>query len=116
MDIKNDYCIVMTNGELQFGPTTKALAPPPGHRGTFDPVVVQWFDTLEEARAAWKKLNGVESRATVKVQCVETGQVFKSISEATAWLPGVSNPAAISNALDGRRTKTAGGYHWRSVS
>lgn len=44
-----------------------------------------------------------------KVLCVETGEVYRSLSEASK-AAGVSL-GAISNALRGK-SKTSGGYHW----
>lgn len=44
-----------------------------------------------------------------KVVCVETGEVYRSLSEASK-AAGVSLNA-ISNALCGK-SKTSGGYHW----
>lgn len=45
-----------------------------------------------------------------KVICVDTGQVFPSITEAAKQLS--ASPSSICNCLS-RRTKTAGGYRWR---
>ena len=45
-----------------------------------------------------------------KVLCVETGEVYQSLSEASK-AAGVSL-GAISNALRGK-SKTSGGYHWK---
>lgn len=45
-----------------------------------------------------------------KVLCVETGEVYKSLSEADSQL-GISFKN-ISNVLRGK-SKTAGGYHWK---
>lgn len=47
-----------------------------------------------------------------KVLCVETGEVYKSLSEADRQL-GISFKN-ISNVLRGK-SKTAGGYHWKYV-
>ena len=44
-----------------------------------------------------------------RVKCVETGQEFESINEASRTL-GVDN-SALRGCLKGR-TKTCGGYHW----
>ena len=44
-----------------------------------------------------------------KVVCVETGEAYQSLSEASK-AAGVS-PSAISNALRGK-SKMSGGYHW----
>lgn len=51
------------------------------------------------------------TKATSKeVLCVETGKVYKSLSEADRQL-GISFKN-ISNVLRGK-SKTAGGYHWK---
>ena len=47
-----------------------------------------------------------------KVLCVDTGEVYKSISEAGRQL-GISFKA-ISKACRGK-SKTSGGYHWEYV-
>lgn len=47
------------------------------------------------------------------VRCVETGQVFKSIKQASDYI-GI-NRSNIKDQLHGRQ-KSAGGYHWEFVS
>ena len=47
------------------------------------------------------------------VRCIETNQIFRSITEAADFLK-MSNANII--AVCNGRTKTAGGYHWRFVS
>lgn len=47
-----------------------------------------------------------------KVLCVETSEVFESVSEAQRKT-GIFNNS-ISNVCNGKR-KTAGGYHWKFV-
>lgn len=46
-----------------------------------------------------------------RIRCVETGDEFMNLQEATLWL-GFKSISAINNALRGR-TETAGGYHWQ---
>ena len=46
---------------------------------------------------------------TIKVRCVETGQIFNSIKEASEWC-GVGR-SHIGSCCKGKR-KTCGGYHW----
>lgn len=48
-----------------------------------------------------------------KVMCLETKQIFDSISKAKEWA-GISNSSLITNCCKGR-VKTAGGYHWQYV-
>ena len=45
-----------------------------------------------------------------KVICVESGEIFNSITEASKAVD--IDPSNISNCLAGRK-KTAAGYHWR---
>lgn len=56
-----------------------------------------------------EKLKG-NCRAGKKVECIETGIIYKSMLEASRQT-GINN-ASISNTLNGL-AKTAGGYHWR---
>ena len=53
-----------------------------------------------------------EAARSKKVLCVETGEVFESIREATRKT-GISN-SHISEVCLGKR-KTTGGYHWQFV-
>lgn len=59
---------------------------------------------------------GIERRAKqnmIKVQCVETGQIFNSEKDVQIFL-GQKSLSNISNCLAGRQ-KTCGGYHWVKV-
>lgn len=47
------------------------------------------------------------------VMCVETGVIFKNLTEASEWA-GLKSVTGISECCTGRR-KTAGGYHWMYV-
>ena len=62
--------------------------------------------TIEEL----KKLNGKCKAAKRKVLCIETGEIFDSITEAAKAVNGI--PSGISSYLSGRY-KTAYGYHWK---
>lgn len=70
------------------------------------------------ARYNRRKINSAETRAKIsansknkkKVVCVETGQVFDTVKDVSAWL-GMS-PNAVSNAVCGYAER-AGGYHWK---
>lgn len=48
-----------------------------------------------------------------KVRCIETGEIYSSITLASAS-KGISSPSGISAAIKGRY-KTSGGYHWECV-
>lgn len=53
------------------------------------------------------------------VQCIETGQIFPSMTEAARWLAETKNMSLkvyghIGQVCKGRR-KTCGGYHWRYI-
>ena len=48
------------------------------------------------------------------VRCVETGEIFQSITIAS-FSKNLKNPICISNAVNGKR-KTAGGYHWELLT
>lgn len=48
-----------------------------------------------------------------KVICLETGQVFGCIKEASEWC-GLKSPTGINACCKGKR-KTAGNYHWQYV-
>lgn len=59
---------------------------------------------------------GIKRRAEqnkVKVQCVETGQIFDSEKDVQTFL-GQKSLSNISNCLSGRQ-KTCGGFHWVRV-
>lgn len=70
------------------------------------------------ARYNHRKINSAETRAKIsansknkkKVVCVETGQVFDTVKDASAWLR--MSPNAVSNAVCGYAER-AGGYHWK---
>ena len=48
-----------------------------------------------------------------RVQCVETGEIFESASEAARKIPGTTQ-SKICMVCRGQR-KTCGGYHWQYV-
>ena len=64
----------------------------------------------DEHKEKTKKFN-LEKRVYSIIKCVETNQIFKSISEAKRWL----GKGDIQGCLDGKQ-KTAGGYHWERLS
>lgn len=51
-----------------------------------------------------------------RVMCIETGQVFNSITEANLWLGRSPKSSAISQVCLGHgRKKSTGGFHWKYV-
>ena len=76
---------------------------------------LEWCDTQYNLNYGNYPFNMAEKskgncRAGKKVECVETGIIYKSMLEANRQT-GINN-ASISHVLNGR-AKTAGGYHWR---
>ena len=65
----------------------------------------------DEAREKLRKLHTGKKRPDIsrQIKCVETGEVFESITVAAKWC-NVSN-STISILLAGKG-RTAGGYHW----
>ncbi len=63
---------------------------------------LQWMRRRDNSRKGRSK----------KVICVETGQVFESITAAANYIN--RSPANVCNCLSGR-TKTCGGYHWSII-
>lgn len=59
-----------------------------------------------------KLCNAAKQVTSVKVRCVETGEIFQSLSNAATCL-GIS-VCAISACINGRN-KTAGGFHWERI-
>lgn len=60
----------------------------------------------------WRKHISEGSKAKVKVQNIETGEIFNSIKEAATKYNII--PTHISRVCRGKRNKT-GGYHWKYV-
>lgn len=54
--------------------------------------------------------SGANNPRARKCICVETGQTFDTIKEASEWA-GLTSHAHIIQCCNGKR-KTAGGYHW----
>lgn len=71
-----------------------------------------------KGKTPWNKDGGISDEQKNKIReknskriiCIETGEVFASISDASVHI-GVT-VTAVSNCLKGR-TNRAGGYHWR---
>ena len=71
---------------------------------------IPYTDSIIVEHDATKYKNSVRRK---KVRCIETGEVFKSIAEASRTLN--IDAQNISNAVNGNRA-SAGGYHWERVS
>ena len=56
----------------------------------------------------------LNSGKTIKIRCKETGEIFKSITEANIKFDSAGGNS-ISKCLKGKR-KTAFGYHWEIVN
>ena len=72
-----------------------------------------WINNLEWCDAKYNNNYGTRNkRASKKVQCIETGQIFDSITEAANFINrGV---AALSMCLTGKN-KSCAGYHWKYI-
>ena len=68
---------------------------------------LEWVTYTENSHHARDVLKSLRA---IKCQCVETGEVFDSITEAAKAF-GIDN-SYIGKAVKGR-TPTAGGFHWR---
>ena len=79
----------------------------------------RYLNESEELREARENLQEKSAHripnehSRVRIQCVETGKVFGSVSSAAKSLN--INRSGISNALRGK-SKTAGGFHWEYES
>ena len=62
-------------------------------------------ESKQKARASQK--------STLRVKCIETGDVFESCHLAAAWA-NLTRDGHIPEVCKGTR-KTAGGYHWEKV-
>ena len=73
-------------------------------------------ETMEKCRLAkiGKKrpdISGVNASNAVKVLCVETGEVFDTLKQASTHLK-LKSSMGICDCIHGKQ-KTAGGYHWK---
>lgn len=72
-----------------------------------------WINNLEWATAKYNINYGTRNkRASKKVQCIETGEIFNSVTEAAIFVNRGVN--ALSMCLTGRN-KSCAGYHWKYV-
>lgn len=74
---------------------------------------LEWVDRGENMRHCREVLKKETGKAKVPVLCVETGEVFESLTEASK-AKSVSL-AHLCQAVNGHR-HTTGGYHWKRLS
>ena len=70
---------------------------------------LEWVDRKENMKHCREVLKKETGRKKVSVLCIETGELFESLSKAAACKQ--VDIGHLSEALKGRR-KTVGGYHW----
>lgn len=71
---------------------------------------LEWCTHAENISHSWKTLDRKHTHENARVECIETGVVYKNAT-AAAKAVGVS-PSAIKKCLYGW-TKTCAGLHWR---
>jgi hypothetical protein len=72
---------------------------------------LEWVTASKNNKHSFYVL-GNKARNSKPVECIETGEVFVSISEAARQKN--TNSGIISNCCNGtHKSKTAGGFHWR---
>ena len=69
--------------------------------------------TDEEYKKKWKK--AVRQKSGQPIQCIETKEIFRCITEATEAMGGKSQSNSINFCLNGKY-KTAYGYTWRRIT
>lgn len=83
---------------------------------------LEWCTAKENQQHAWKhgnqrvfqkRLDICREKLSKKVICVETGNVYSSLTEAA--LSNDLQISHISQCINGKR-KTCGGYHWKTLS
>ena len=73
---------------------------------------LEWVDRKENMRHCRKVLKKETGKAKVPVLCIETGETFESLSEASETKD--VNLAHLCQVVNGHR-HTAGGRHWRRL-
>lgn len=72
---------------------------------------LEWVTASENCKHSFYDL-GNKARKNKPVECIETREVFVSISEAARQKN--INPGVLSSCCNGtHKSKTAGGFHWR---
>lgn len=69
---------------------------------------LEWISQKDNINYGTHNKRSAKSRQK-KVQCIETQEIYNSVTEAAKAIDIV--PSNISNCLAGRH-KTAGGFHW----
>lgn len=119
MIIKNKYHVarLINNKKVEHKYIHKLVAeayiPNPNNYDTIDHIDgnksnncinnLQWMKRGDNAAKSNKK----------KVRCIETNQIFNSITEASKFAN--TDPSNIGRVCNNKRVKTAGGYHWELV-
>ena len=62
-------------------------------------------------RGARDSVTGAKNPAAKKVVCLNTGDIFGCIKDATLWLKETGKGGNVKQCLSGI-TKTAGGFKW----
>lgn len=78
---------------------------------------LEWLSIQENIIHAYKVLHRKPSRHT-KVQCVETGKIYNSITEAAkehGITTGTICGALAKRVVDKYVVETAAGYHWKRI-
>lgn len=72
-----------------------------------------WINNLEWCDRKYNMNYGTRNkRASKRIKCIETGQIFDSIKDAAVFVN--RHPSTISAYLIGK-SKTSAGYHWELV-
>ena len=77
------------------------------HQGELNPMYGKHFSETSKQKMRQSQKN------TLKVRCIETGQIFDSCHLAAAWA-GLKRDGHIPEVCQGKR-HTAGGYHWEVI-
>ena len=77
--------------------------------------MLQWQKEHPEEMLAMRRINvkKATNARKKKIQCIETGEIFESASDAARKIPKTSQ-SKICMACRGQRN-TCGGYHWKYV-
>lgn len=74
---------------------------------------LEWC-TREYNREYGTQIERQRQKLQIKVECIETGQIFNSMQDACEWMGFNRNSSALS-AYFRRKQKTCGGYTWRKL-
>ena len=78
-----------------------------------------WVNNLEWCTDDYNRHYGTQrqranEKIKIKVQCVETGEIFDSMQDACEWL-GFDRHSTALTCYFSRNRKTCGGYTWRKI-